>query len=491
MAESNIPLEDPMRDSATDGGLDKTLPQPTLEFEMAIKMALGQSNAEEVGGTLIQSTPDHEGEDVELKRAIEMLLGQPNAEATEDSSVNYAPIDMEEQAELELLSGWESLRNQAKAQELNNSAVQLIQYFKQSGDCVEIDMAVQLMEEAIKLTPDGHADKASWLNTIGVAFLQRFEHLRELGDIGHAIQVMQQAVDLTPDGHADKAAQLTNLGSALLHRFECFGELGDIEHAIQVMQQAVDLTPDGHPDKAAQLTNLGGALQCRFEHLGELGDIENATSTYQRATTNTSSPPSIRYEAACKWATLCSHHQGSSSALHAYKVVLEIIHLTCHEAVIETVKCEMSRHEIVHLACHGIQDSKNPLDSALALYNGRLKLQDLMCLSLENVELAFLSASQTAAGNENLPEEAVHLAAGMLAVGYPSVIATMWSIGDKDAPIVADKFYESILGRSDELVSQNPRQSAAYALHAAVEHLRKEVSEMEFVKWVPFIHYRV
>jgi CHAT domain-containing protein len=166
-------------------------------------------------------------------------------------------------------------------------------------------------------------------------------------------------------------------------------------------------------------------------------------------------------------------------------------HLTHDQAIVDAVKSEMSKHEIVHLACHGIQDSKNPLDSAFVLYDGKLKLHDLMSLSLDNAELAFLSACQTAAGDEKLPEEAVHLAAGMLVVGYPSVIATMWSIGDKDASIVADKVYESLLGCHDELVTRNSTHSAAYALHAAVKNLQKEVGEMNFVKWVPFVHYGV
>jgi CHAT domain-containing protein len=166
-------------------------------------------------------------------------------------------------------------------------------------------------------------------------------------------------------------------------------------------------------------------------------------------------------------------------------------HLTHDKAVVETVKSEMTRHGIVHLACHGIQDSKNPLDSAFALYDGRLKLYDLMRLSFKNAELAFLSACQTAAGDENLPEEATHLAAGMLAVGYPSVIATMWSIGDRDAPIVADKVYESLLAHHNDMEMGSPKQSVAYALHGAVKHLQKEVGEMEFVKWVPFVHYGV
>ncbi|KAF5356716.1 hypothetical protein D9758_013715 [Tetrapyrgos nigripes] len=136
---------------------------------------------------------------------------------------------------------------------------------------------------------------------------------------------MQQGLDLTPASHADKAAWLSNLGVALKGRFDCLGELEDIEHAIQVSQQAVDLTPDGHASKALSLTNLGAALLCQFEHLGELGDIENVTSTYQQATENKSSPPSVRYNAASRWATLSSTYQDSSQALDAYKAVLEII----------------------------------------------------------------------------------------------------------------------------------------------------------------------
>ena len=41
-----------------------------------------------------------------------------------------------------------------------------------------------------------------------------------------------------------------------------------------------------------------------------------------------------------------------------------------------------------------------------------------MTKSLEPAELAFLSACQTATGYEKLPEEAVHLVAGMLAAGF-------------------------------------------------------------------------
>ncbi|THU81011.1 TPR-like protein [Dendrothele bispora CBS 962.96] len=779
----------------------------------------------------------------------------------------------------------------AKAARLSNLGIAFQSRFKHLGKLGDIENAILANQQAVDLTPDGHADKAALLSNLGIAFWNRFDLLRELRDIENCIFVEQQAVNLTPDGHADKAARLNNLGIAfwsrfknyvelrdienailitqqaqhgsttsgllsMIHdRFEHLGELGDIENAILVEQQAVDLTPDGHVSKAAWLNNLGNAFKSRFDHLGELRDIENAilvkqqavdltpdghvrkaemlktlgdafrgrfgcsgeprdimeaSVAYKQATENTSSHPFSRYDATRRWADLCSKHQSPSSALDAYTVVMEIIpqlawtinaaaamaisvgdlpkavewleegrsviwkqilqlhtpldelrqqcpdiaddllrvsldlanagtssfrdngseinhkdaeeeaqhhrrlaakyegllqqvrelddfgsflrpkkfselapaarngpvviinvhesgcgalvvcpstdvihvplpmissgeaakmhsdlisllnayyprgrnpsqnsvndeasifdlniigeilrklwvfvaqpilsavegilyenshdslaHITwcatgafaflplhaagiygcddptknmdisdfvvssytttltamlssiskpkqnptktpsvlivsqlgteatpltwtvkeveviqhyispghtCHLsnelATVGAVLGEMSKHEIIHFACHGIQDMQNPLNSAFTLCDGRLELNTLMKLSLKNAELAVLSACETATGDERLPEEAVHLAAGMLAIGYPSVIATMWSIWDPDAPLIADKLYGNLLGHCDNSASQKANLTPAYALHEAVKHLRKEV----------------
>jgi CHAT domain-containing protein len=80
---------------------------------------------------------------------------------------------------------------------------------------------------------------------------------------------------------------------------------------------------------------------------------------------------------------------------------------------------------ILHLACHGEQ-ANSPLDSAFLLSNGRLTIQDLMSIRLSNAVLAFLSACQTAKGSEDMPDQAVHLAASMLFCGFRSVVGTMW-----------------------------------------------------------------
>jgi hypothetical protein len=51
-------------------------------------------------------------------------------------------------------------------------------------------------------------------------------------------------------------------------------------------------------------------------------------------------------------------------------------------------------------------------------------------------------------------EEVVPLAAGMLAAGYRSVVATMWSINESYGPHVAREFYRDIILHNDMLLGK-------------------------------------
>ena len=155
------------------------------------------------------------------------------------------------------------------------------------------------------------------------------------------------------------------------------------------------------------------------------------------------------------------------------------------EATLENVIAGLKESSFVHFACHGVQDATNPNESALLLAeSSRLTISRLNGLSLPHAQLAFLSACQTATGDETLVQEAVHLAAGMLSAGYRGVIATMWSIMDSDAPLVADEVYAQLFKDLDP----DPTQ-AARTLHNAIKKLIKDSNVTKsFLEWVPFIH---
>jgi CHAT domain-containing protein len=158
-----------------------------------------------------------------------------------------------------------------------------------------------------------------------------------------------------------------------------------------------------------------------------------------------------------------------------------IVSLTNEEATVERVLHGMRDTDWVHLACHGRQCTGDPMKSGLLLHDKILELSVIVKQALPRAELAFLSACQTATGDERIADESVHLAAGMFLAGYRGVIATMWSIKDSDAPKIAEDVYRRILK------DRRPnRKEAAYALHDAVKRLRE--SGASFMSWVPFIH---
>ncbi|PVF92043.1 TPR-like protein [Serendipita vermifera] len=140
----------------------------------------------------------------------------------------------------------------------------------------------------------------------------------------------------------------------------------------------------------------------------------------------------------------------------------------------------------LHLACHGIQVPDEPTKSSLLLEDGRLTLDEIIRLDLPHAEFAFLSACQTTTGDENLSEEAVHIAGGMLLAGYRSVVATMWSIQDELAPMVTDEFYRHIMEGGERA---DPRK-AAEALHMSVQKLRQRIG-VRLTDWIPFVHLGV
>lgn len=162
---------------------------------------------------------------------------------------------------------------------------------------------------------------------------------------------------------------------------------------------------------------------------------------------------------------------------------MELKWLNGKEATVSAVLAAMDECNWCHFACHGIQHLEDPTKSAFALEDGHLDLRTIMSKRFESAEIAFLSACQTATGDENRPEEAVHLAAGMLMAGFRTIFATMWSIGDRDGPVVAKEVYTYLM--------KSPAKdgNAAYALHHAVEVLRGRLDGDSFVRWLPFVHF--
>ena len=190
--------------------------------------------------------------------------------------------------------------------------------------------------------------------------------------------------------------------------------------------------------------------------------------------------PETATEIEAIWKELCTHG-------------VEAIRVENEAATVVRVRDNMGVHNMIHFACHGVQDISHPLQSGFIMRDGRLELSDIIKIQNLHADLAFLSACQTSTGDKDLPEEAVHLAGGMLAVGYRGVVATMWAINDKQAVAMAKDFYNYLLSNSPEsgegeglLSARAPR-----ALHHASERMRERLGNAEDAlhAWVPYVHF--
>jgi CHAT domain-containing protein len=103
-----------------------------------------------------------------------------------------------------------------------------------------------------------------------------------------------------------------------------------------------------------------------------------------------------------------------------------VAHRTTGSTTVEGVSSAIKEANVVHLACHGVQDPNDATKSGFCLGDGRLTIEHLMDMRVDSPFLAFLSACETAKGDIDQPDQVMHLAAAMLFCGFKSVIATMW-----------------------------------------------------------------
>ncbi|KAF8598584.1 hypothetical protein BDV93DRAFT_593912, partial [Ceratobasidium sp. AG-I] len=141
----------------------------------------------------------------------------------------------------------------------------------------------------------------------------------------------------------------------------------------------------------------------------------------------------------------------------------------------------MEQHSWVRLACHAKRDPATPLWSAFYLHGGTLDLATITQKQLKNAGMVFSSACQAATGDESFSQETIHLAAGMFMAGYKTVVATTWSIGDEDAPRIAEKVCKRLL---EGCVPDSRR--AAVAVHKSVRWVSYLLNFVKLI--VPKIH---
>ncbi|KAG1771188.1 CHAT domain-containing protein [Suillus placidus] len=128
----------------------------------------------------------------------------------------------------------------------------------------------------------------------------------------------------------------------------------------------------------------------------------------------------------------------------------------------------------VHLACHGKQDPAQPYNSHFVMKDEHLTLLDIMERNIPHAEFAFLSACHTAVGDEETPDEVIHLAAGLQFSGFKSVVGTLWEVDDAVAKHVVKAFYTNMFEDLKDGGAMDCTK-AAWALNRATHAVKTKV----------------
>ena len=100
----------------------------------------------------------------------------------------------------------------------------------------------------------------------------------------------------------------------------------------------------------------------------------------------------------------------------------------------------------MHLACHGLIDTRYPLRSSLALTpaapdDGRLTATEVIRLGID-ADLAVLSACGTGRGQRLFVEGLMGFNRSFMLSGTPRVLTSLWNVDDESTHALMVKFYD-------------------------------------------------
>ncbi|MEE1830903.1 hypothetical protein [Streptomyces sp. SP17KL33] len=145
-----------------------------------------------------------------------------------------------------------------------------------------LNRAIDLLEDAVRTTPEPKDDLAPRLSNLGLAYRMRAERLGT-DELDHAVSTGARATSVCPPEAFDRPGCLANFADSLLARFEYAGRLEDLEWAVSVHRAAVEAAPVEHPLHGTVLGKLGAALTTRFLVKGTADDIDIAVALCERA----------------------------------------------------------------------------------------------------------------------------------------------------------------------------------------------------------------
>jgi tetratricopeptide (TPR) repeat protein len=112
-------------------------------------------------------------------------------------------------------------------------------------------------------------------------------------------------------------------------------------------------------------------------------------------------------------------------------------------ATVAALRAKAPGYDALHLACHGMFRSDNPMFSSLKLHDSWLTAADVLHLDLSGA-LVTLSACESARNEVFAGDELIGLTRAFLGAGAATLVASMWLVQDETTPELMETWYEHL-----------------------------------------------
>ncbi|KAJ7824828.1 CHAT domain-containing protein [Mycena leptocephala] len=191
----------------------------------------------------------------------------------------------------------------------------------------DINEAIQLYREAVELcgSESSHLDRQSmFLNNLAGAIHERYEHEPDRNDIDEAINLHRDSLKLRPSPHPLRSTSLHNLAEAIHTRFKRMGDSTDIYEVIQLHEDALALRSPPHPERSTSLSGLADVIETLSRHKKNSSGIYKVIALRKEAIAYASTPPLTRFSESLNWARI-SDECGHESRLDAHHLCINLL----------------------------------------------------------------------------------------------------------------------------------------------------------------------
>ena len=128
--------------------------------------------------------------------------------------------------------------------------------------------------------PETSPERAEKLYGLCMAYSERYTKSSAIEDLEAAVQMAQNAVNATPEGHADLACRVRELGSLYGSRYQITGSRGDLEIAFQQFHEAIEKQSD-LSERLCYLNDLAYLHQDEYDNTGSMASLEQAINLFK------------------------------------------------------------------------------------------------------------------------------------------------------------------------------------------------------------------